>query len=125
MSTAKPPIVVAAEVKKARPVRRAAWCVASESVVLDPGLGFSKRTAESVAALRELHRFRALGRPILLGPSRKRFIGELAGGLSPEDRLPGTLAACVAGLAAGARLFRVHDVAPLRRALAVAEAVLA
>lgn len=105
--------------------RATAAGIPAESVVLDPGLGFSKRTVESVAALRELHRFRALGRPVLVGPSRKRFVGELAGGLPPEDRLPGTLAACVAGLAAGARLFRVHDVAPLRRALAVAEAVLA
>lgn len=99
--------------------------VAEDAVVLDPGLGFSKRTPESVAAIRELDRLLALGRPVLLGPSRKRFVGELAGGLPAEDRLPGTVAACVMGLARGARLFRVHDVAPARRALAVAEAVLA
>jgi dihydropteroate synthase len=98
--------------------------VAEAAIVVDPGLGFSKRTAESVAAIRGLDRFLALGRPVLLGPSRKRFVGDLAGGLPAEDRLPGTIAACVAGLAAGARLFRVHDVAPVRGALAVAEAVL-
>lgn len=98
--------------------------IAPDAMVVDPGLGFSKRTAESVAALRELDRVRALGYPVLLGPSRKRFIGELAGGLEAEDRLPGTIAACVAGWARGARLFRVHDVAPVRHALAVAEAVL-
>lgn len=97
--------------------------VPAASIVLDPGLGFSKRTAESVAALAGVDRLLALGRPVLLGPSRKRFVGELAGGLPPEDRLPGTIAACVLGLVAGARLFRVHDVAPLRRALLVAEGV--
>lgn len=98
--------------------------VDADHIVLDPGLGFSKRTGESVAAIRGLDRLLALGRPVLLGPSRKRFVGELAGGLPAEDRLAGTLAACVVGLVAGARLFRVHDVAPTRHALAVAEAVL-
>ena len=98
--------------------------VAADAIVVDPGLGFSKRTPESAAVIRELDRVLALGYPALVGPSRKRFVGELAGGLEAEDRLPGTIAACVAGLAAGARLFRVHDVAPVRRALAVAEAVL-
>jgi dihydropteroate synthase len=99
--------------------------VAEDAVVVDPGLGFSKRTADTVAVLRALDRIRALGRPVLLGPSRKRFIGELAGGVPAEERLPGTVAACVAGLAAGARIFRVHDVAPVRQALDVAEAILA
>jgi dihydropteroate synthase len=94
--------------------------VPEDAIVLDPGLGFSKRTAASVAVLRELHRVRALGYPVLIGPSRKRFIGELAGGLPPDERLPGTIAACVAGWIAGARLFRVHDVAPVRHALLVA-----
>lgn len=97
--------------------------VAAAAVVLDPGLGFSKRTAESAAVVRELERVTALGRPVLLGPSRKRFIGELAGGVPPEERLAGTLAACVAGLLAGARLFRVHDVAPVRQALSVGAAL--
>ncbi len=93
------------------------------AIVLDPGLGFSKRTEHSIAALAQLERILALGWPVLVGPSRKRFVGEVAGGLPPADRLEGTIAACVAGLLAGARLFRVHDVAAARRALAVAEAV--
>lgn len=97
--------------------------VPEEAAVLDPGLGFSKRTEHSVAALAHLRRFEALGRPILIGPSRKRFVGELAGGLPPEERLEGTIAACVVGLLLGARLFRVHDVLAVRRALDVAEAV--
>ncbi|HEX6939421.1 MAG TPA: dihydropteroate synthase [Longimicrobiales bacterium] len=97
--------------------------VTDDAVVLDPGLGFSKRTEQSVAALAHLDRFLALGRPVLLGPSRKRFIGELSGGLPAEERLEGTLAACVVGLLRGARIFRVHDVRAARRALDVAEAV--
>lgn len=97
--------------------------VERSSIVLDPGLGFSKRTEHSAATLRGLDRILALGFPVLVGPSRKRFIGDLAGGLPVEDRLPGTIAVCVAALMAGARIFRVHDVAPVRQALDVAEAV--
>ena len=97
--------------------------IADEAIVLDPGLGFAKRTEHSIALLARLDRILALGRPVLLGPSRKRFVGDVAGGLPPAERLDGTVAACVAGLLAGARVFRVHDVAPVRRALAVAEAV--
>lgn len=93
-------------------------------VALDPGLGFSKRTEHSIAVLAQLDRFAATGLPIVLGPSRKRFVGEVvAGGLPVGERLEGTIAACVAGFLGGARLFRVHDVAPVRRALAVADAV--
>lgn len=103
--------------------RATAAGVPEAAVVLDPGLGFSKRTAESVGVLRQLDRLLELGRPVLLGPSRKRFIGDLAGGLPADERLSGTLAACVAGYLAGARIFRVHDVAATRHALAVAEAV--
>jgi dihydropteroate synthase len=94
-----------------------------DAIVVDPGLGFSKRTEHSVAVLAHLERVRALGFPVLIGPSRKRFLGELAGGLPPEARLEGTVAACVAGVLGGARLVRVHDVAAVRRALAVADAV--
>jgi dihydropteroate synthase len=96
---------------------------AEESIVLDPGLGFSKRTEHSVAVLAHLDRILLLGYPVLVGPSRKRFVGELAGGLPPGERLEGTVAACVAALFKGARLFRVHDVAATRRALDVAEAI--
>jgi dihydropteroate synthase len=98
--------------------------VSPESIVLDPGLGFSKRTHQSIAVLRELDRVRAIGYPVLIGPSRKRFIGEISGGLPPEERLEGTLGACVAALAKGAQIFRVHDVAAARRALDVAAAIL-
>ncbi|MBX6364453.1 MAG: dihydropteroate synthase [Gemmatimonadetes bacterium] len=112
---------VTAELATALERARAAG-IADAAVVLDPGLGFSKRTEHSIAVLAQLDRILALGRPVLVGPSRKRFVGEVAGGLAPEDRLPGTLAACVVALLHGARLFRVHDVLEASRALAVAEA---
>jgi dihydropteroate synthase len=92
-------------------------------MVLDPGVGFSKRTEHSIALIARLNEVRDLGYEVLLGPSRKRFIGELSGDLGPEERLEGTIAACVAGLFQGARIFRVHDVQPVRRALLVAEAI--
>jgi dihydropteroate synthase len=101
----------------------AAAGVDDEQIVLDPGLGFSKRTEHSVAVLAQLDRLLSLGYPILVGPSRKRFIGELSGGLPPEARLEGTLGAIVAARARGASIFRVHDVAAARRALDVADAI--
>jgi dihydropteroate synthase len=101
--------------------------VEDDTIVLDPGLGFSKRTAHSIACIAELERFVALGRPVLIGPSRKRFVGELGSRngkpLPPESRLEGTIAACVAARLRGASLFRVHDVREVKRALAVADAI--
>jgi dihydropteroate synthase len=61
---------------------------------------------------------------VLVGPSRKRFVGELAGGLLPAERLPATLGACVAAFAKGAHIFRVHDVTAARQALDVAQAIM-
>jgi len=98
--------------------------IPAERVVLDPGIGFSKRSAQSIAALRELDRIAAIGRPVMVGVSRKRFIGELTGVTTPADRVAGTVGANVAALDRGARLFRVHDVKPNREALDVAWAVL-
>ena len=98
--------------------------VEESQIVLDPGLGFSKRTEHSVAVLAQLDRVAALGYPVLVGPSRKRFIGDLSGGLPVEQRLEGTLGAIVAARARGAAIFRVHDVRAARRALDVADAIL-
>ena len=97
--------------------------VSDHTIVLDPGLGFSKRTEHSLALLAQLPRMRERGYPLLVGPSRKRFIGEAGGDLAADERLEGTIAACVIALRNGARLFRVHDVAPVRRALDFADAV--
>ncbi len=97
--------------------------VARERIVLDPGLGFAKRSEHSLAVLAGLPRLRALGFPMLVGASRKRFVGELTGEAAPAARLAGTLGAHVAALMLGAVLFRVHDVRPARQSLDVAWAV--
>ena len=114
---------MAAELWRALAVAEAGG-VAPAQVVLDPGLGFSKRSAHSVAVLRELPRLASLGRPLLVGASRKRFVGELSGVRTAADRVHGSVGAHVAALAGGARLFRVHDVRAHREALDVAWAVL-
>lgn len=99
--------------------------VAAEAIVVDPGIGFSKRGEHSLAVLAGLARVTALGAPVLVGASRKRFIGEVTGVTVPAERVEGTIGAHVVALARGARLFRVHDVRPNRRALDVAWAILA
>ena len=97
--------------------------IGDEAIVIDPGLGFAKRTEHSLALLVRLERLAGLGFPILVGPSRKRFVGEAVSSVLPvEHRLEGTIAACVIALMHGAALFRVHDVAPVRRALDFAHA---
>jgi len=97
--------------------------IAREAVVLDPGLGFAKAPEHNLAVLERLGSLTALGHPVMVGPSRKRFLGAVTG--RPVDqRDAATAAACVAARLRGARLFRVHDVAAAREALAVADAVL-
>lgn len=100
--------------------RAGAAGVREAAIVLDPGIGFSKRTEHSLRVLSELTDVVALGRPVLVGVSRKRFVGELSGVELARDRIAGTVGANVAALMRGARLFRVHDVAPNRQALDVA-----
>jgi dihydropteroate synthase len=93
-------------------------------IALDPGVGFSKRGQHSLAVLGAIPRFAALGYPVVVGASRKRFIGELTGVPNPADRVEGTTGANVMALALGARIFRVHDVRAARRALDVGWAIL-
>jgi len=93
------------------------------SIVIDPGIGFAKRSEHSLRVLAELDRVCALGFPVMVGVSRKRFVGELSGVHSATDRIAGTVGANTAALMKGARLFRVHDVAPNRQALDVAWAI--
>ena len=97
--------------------------VAPESLCVDPGIGFGKTVAHNLTLLKRLDAFRPLGKPLLVGPSRKSFIGALVDQLPPAERLEGTLAACVMAVAAGAHIVRVHDVAAVRRAVRVAEAI--
>jgi dihydropteroate synthase len=98
--------------------------VAREAIVLDPGIGFAKRGEQSLKVLASLPRIAALGFPVMVGASRKRFIGEVTGVRDPSERLFGTIGAHVAALTLGARLFRVHDVVAHRHALDVAWAVM-
>ncbi len=96
--------------------------VNADQIVVDPGIGFGKSVEGNLEIIAHGGRFCSGRYPVLIGPSRKSFIGGLLD-VSVDERLEGTIAACVAGLIAGARLFRVHDVLPVRRALDLAWAV--
>jgi dihydropteroate synthase len=97
--------------------------VREEQVLLDPGIGFGKTVRHNLLLLAHLDRIAALGRPVVLGASRKRFIGALLGA-EPGERAIGTVATTVLGLARGAAIVRVHDVRPNVEALRVAQAIL-
>jgi dihydropteroate synthase len=105
--------------------------VRERQILLDPGIGFGKTVEHNLELLRRLDELAALGRPIVVGTSRKSFLGRIAAharGLSEpldsDERLPGTIASNVLALERGASVFRVHDVAQVRDALAVAAATL-
>ena len=97
--------------------------VQPERIIVDPGIGFGKSLAHNLSLLAELSGLQELDCPVLVGPSRKRFIGELTGIAQPEDRLSGTIAACLAARERGATIFRVHDVGEVAAAIKVAQAV--
>ena len=103
--------------------RAVAAGVPPANLIVDPGFGFGKTPEQNLVALRELTRLRALGRPVLLGTSRKSTIGRILGGLPPEQRLEGTLATTALGIAFGADIVRVHDVRANAMAARVADAV--
>ena len=105
--------------------------VAEQRVLLDPGIGFGKTVAHNLTLLRRLDELTTLGRPLVVGTSRKSFLGRVlayaAGQSEPVEvaqRLPATIATSVLALARGASVFRVHEVAPVRAALATAAATL-
>jgi dihydropteroate synthase len=98
--------------------------VPEERVQLDPGIGFGKTVGHNLELLRRLDEIAAIGRPIVLGTSRKSFLGRITG-RDVASRAPATVATCVLGLERGARVFRVHDVAAVADGLAVAAATLA
>lgn len=93
-----------------------------EALCVDPGIGFGKTVAHNLTLLKRLDALAGLGKPLLVGPSRKSFLGALLD-LPPAERLEGTLAASVACVLAGVHVLRVHDVAAVRRAVRVAEAI--
>jgi dihydropteroate synthase len=95
--------------------------VAEERILVDPGIGFGKTVEHNLALLCRLDEIAALGRPVVVGTSRKSFLGKLTG-REVGERLPGTIATNVMALERGAAVFRVHDVAAVRDALTVAAA---
>jgi dihydropteroate synthase len=100
-----------------------AYGLKKENIIIDPGIGFGKRTEDNLRLLNQLDFFEELGRPILVGISRKSFIGKILNA-PPQDRLEGSIAAAVVSILRGASLLRVHDVRAVKRAALVAEAII-
>jgi dihydropteroate synthase len=98
--------------------------VPEQRIMVDPGIGFGKTLSHNLELLRRLDEIVALGFPVVIGTSRKSFLGRLTGRDDPHDRVAATLATTVLALERGAAVFRVHDVAPTRDALAVTTATL-
>ena len=106
-----------------RAIERAVRCgIAWDSIIVDPGFGFGKTAAHNLVLLRELASLRVLGRPILLGTSRKSTLGKVLD-LPPDQRVEATLATTALGIAAGVDIVRVHDVRPNVRAARMADAI--
>jgi dihydropteroate synthase len=97
--------------------------IAPEKIIIDPGIGFGKTLAHNLALLKNLQSFNSLGQPLLIGVSRKAFIGKILSAAGPEERLEGSLAAAVAAALSGANILRVHDVSETVRALRVIDAI--
>ena len=97
--------------------------VAWEHIIIDPGIGFGTTPEENLTLLRRLDELRVLGRPILLGTSRKSTIGQVLGGLPVSERLEGTAATVALGIAQGADIVRVHDVREMMRVVKMSDAI--
>lgn len=97
--------------------------IAWERIIIDPGIGFGTTPEENLTLLRRLGELRSLGRPLLLGVSRKSTIGLVLGGLPPEQRVEGTAAAVALGIAQGADIVRVHDVREMVRVVKMSDAI--
>ncbi len=96
--------------------------VSSEKIILDPGIGFGKTIAHNFVLIQKLKEFCDLGYPVLIGPSRKSFIGTILD-LPPNDRIEGTAAAVSACILNGARIVRVHDVKEMKRVVTITEKI--
>jgi dihydropteroate synthase len=99
-----------------------AYGVPPEAIILDPGIGFGKRLEDNLALINDIEPLAGLGRPVLLGLSRKSFIGKILNA-QPQDRLEGTIGASVVGIVRGAHILRVHDVKSVGQAVRVADAI--
>ena len=108
---------------QARITRAESFGIVRSQIVIDPGIGFGKTLAHNLAILQRISLYHGLGCPILLGVSRKRFIGTVGGAETAADRSPGTLALTLAAVAQGVQLHRVHDVAEIAQGLRLWQAV--
>lgn len=98
--------------------------IPDDMIIIDPGIGFGKTLQHNLEIINRLHEFRGFEKPILIGPSRKSFIGKILGGLPAEERLEGTASAVAIGIFNGANIIRVHDVRAMSRVAKVADAVI-
>ena len=97
--------------------------VAEDRIMVDPGLGFGKTLEHNLEIIHNLHEFTLLEKPLLIGPSRKAFLGTVLGGVPPEERLEGSAAAVAISILNGANIVRVHDVKEMVRVARVADAI--
>jgi dihydropteroate synthase len=96
--------------------------VERENIIIDPGIGFGKTLDHNLTLFRGLRVLASMGQPLLVGASRKTFIGKILG-VEPDERLEGSLAAAIAAVFGGAHIIRVHDVKETRKAIRVADAI--
>jgi len=111
-------VVLSAHIKTAK-----ACGVKDSQIILDPGIGFGKNTYQNLEVLRRLREFTQLGYPLLVAPSRKRFIGTVLGTSDPKDRVEGTAAAVALAVAGGADIVRVHDVKQMAKVVKMGDAI--
>jgi len=97
--------------------------ISADRIIIDPGIGFGKTVAHNLEIIRRLDEFAGFEKPLLLGPSRKSFIGKVLGGLPVRSRLEGTAAAVAAGILKGAHIIRVHDVKEMVRVARFTDAI--
>lgn len=97
--------------------------IVEELIIIDPGIGFGKTFDHNLEIIKNLHLLKSLGRPVLIGPSRKAFIGKILGDVPPKERLEGTMAAVSVAVFNGADIIRVHDVAEAVKTAKVAYAI--
>ena len=97
--------------------------IPEEMIIIDPGIGFGKRFEHNLEIIHNLHKFTQLEKPVLIGPSRKAFIGKILGDKPPDKRLEGTAAAVAISIMNGANIIRVHDVREMVKVAKVADAV--
>ncbi len=97
--------------------------VSDDMIIIDPGIGFGKTVEHNLEIINRLDEFNGFEKPILIGPSRKSFIGKLLGDLPVQDRLEGTAASIAIGISKGANIIRVHDIKEMSRVAKIADAV--